>query len=170
MLIRAFGKVGINAIVDEVTGYQEERDRDSLQRVLALYLSEEKLRWAKMFPDEFYRHLFRLMGWQYKPMNAARPGYVGKLTNQLVYEKLPPGVLDELKGKNPVQIETGRRRFKYFQFLSADLGQPDLRDHLLQLIAIMRVSSNWDIFRRNFEVAFPSPGQQLDLGFDDDLK
>lgn len=166
MLIRAFGKVGINAIVDEVTGYQEDRDRDLLQRLLAMYLSEEKLRWAKMFPDEFYKHLFRLMGWQYKPMSVARSGYVGKLTNQLVYEKLPSGVLDELRRKNPVAQDTKRRRFKHFQFLSTDLGQPDLRDHLLQLIAIMRVSPNWDIFRRNFGVAFPSPGQQLDFDLD----
>lgn len=166
MLIRAFGKVGINAIVDEVTGYQQERESDSLQRLLSMYLSEEKLRWAKMFPDEFYKQLFRLMGWQYNPMTVSRPGYVGKLTNQLVYEKLPPGVLEELRSKNPVAEDKKRRKFKHFQFLSADLGQPDLRDHLLQLIAIMRVSSTWDIFKKNFAIAFPSKGQQFDLELD----
>lgn len=166
MLIRAFGKVGINAVVDEVTGYQNERENDALQRLLAIYLSEEKLKWAKMFPDEFYKHLFRLRGWQYNPMTVARPRYVGKLTNQLVYEKLPLGVLDELKNKNPVSQESKRRKFKHFQFLSSDLGQPDLRDHLLQLIAIMRVSPNWDVFKKNFAVAFPSKNQQYDLDLD----
>ncbi len=163
ILIRAFGKVGINAIVDEVTGYQEDRERDGLQKLLAMYLSEEKLRWAKMFPDEFYKQLFRLMGWQYNSMSVARPGYVGKLTNKLVYDKLPPGVIDELRRKNPVVSDKHHRRFKHFQFLSADLGQPDLRDHLLQLIAIMRVSANWEVFKKNFAIAFPSPGDQFEL-------
>jgi len=68
-----------------------------LQKLLSIYLSEEKLRWAKMFPDEFYKQLFRLRGWKYSPLSVKRPQIVGKLTNQLVYEKLPPHVLDELK-------------------------------------------------------------------------
>jgi len=55
----------IIALVDEATGYQEQRDRDELQRFLALYLSEERLKWAKMFPDEYYKQLFRLQGWSY---------------------------------------------------------------------------------------------------------
>lgn len=164
ILMRGLAQVGIIALVDEATGYQAERDKDDLQRFLAMYLSEERLKWAKMFPDEYYRQLFRLWGWNYSPLSVKRPQLVGKLTNQLVYEKLPADALSELRKLNPVKNKkTGRREAAHFQHLSADIGQVDLRDHLLQLIAIMRVSSNKESFRKNFARAFPSPGDQFSL-------
>jgi hypothetical protein len=169
MLVRSLSKVGIIALVDEATGYQEARAKDDLQKFLSIYLSEEKLAWAKMFPDEYYKHLFRLWGWSYDPMSVKRPKLVGKLTNQLVYEKLPSPVLERLREVNPIKNPvTYRRGATHFQYLSAELGQPDLRDHLLQLIAIMRASPNKDVFLRNFARAFPTDGEQLSLDIDDD--
>jgi len=169
ILVRSLSKVGIIALVDEATGYQEERAKNDLQKFLSLYLSEEKLAWAKMFPDEYYKHLFRLWGWSFNPMTVKRPKLVGKLTNQLVYEKLPKPVLDRLREVNPVKNPaTYRRGAAHFQYLSAELGQPDLRDHLLQLIAIMRASPNKEVFLRNFARAFPTEGEQLRLEIDDE--
>jgi len=97
---------------------------------------------------------------------------VGKLTNQLVYEKLPEGVLRELRNRNPVVYKTKRRRWKHFQFLSEDIGQPDLRDHLLQLIAIMKASANWSIFQRLFQRAFrrEDEPEQLEMPFMEESK
>lgn len=167
IMVRSLSKVGIAALVDEATGYQVERDKDSLQKLLALYLSEERLKWARMFPDEYYKHLFRLRGWAYSPLSVKRPKLVGKLTNKLVYEKLPPKVLEELRRLNPVKNKkTWRREATHHQHLSAEIGQADLRDHLLQLIAVMRLSPNWLAFLRNFARAFPTPGDQLTM-FDD---
>jgi hypothetical protein len=170
ILMRGLAHIGIIALVDEATGYQADRDRDELHKLLAKYLSEERLKWAKMFPDEYYRQLFRLRGWAYSPIDRKRPKVVGKYTNQLVYEKLPPMVLEELRRLNPVKNKkTWRREATHFQHLSADIGQPDLRDHLLQLIAIMRVSPNWAAFKRLFARAFPSDSQQLDIAeFDEE--
>lgn len=168
LLMRGLAHTGIIALVDEATGYQADRDQDELQKFLALYLSEERLKWAKMFPDEYYKQLFRLRGWTYSPLSVKRPKYVGRLTNELVYKKLPANVLDELRNINPIKNKkTWRRGSAHFQHLSADIGQPDLRDHLLQLIAIMRISANWDVFKRNFAKAFPSPEEQLEM-FEED--
>lgn len=164
ILMRGLAQTGIVALVDEATGYQAERDKDDLQRFLALYLSEERLKWAKMFPDEYYRQLFRLWGWNYSPLSVKRPRLVGKLTNQLVYEKLPANVLEQLRRLNPVKNKkTGRREAAHFQHLSGDIGQTDLRDHLLQLIAIMRISSTKESFKKHFSLAFPCTGEQMDL-------
>ena len=82
--------------------------------------------------------------------------YIGKLTNKYVYEKLPPGVLSKIRELNPVNPRTKRRSAKHFQHLSADIGQPDLRDHLLQVIALLKAASNWRIFERLFARAFPT--------------
>lgn len=173
MLKNAISKVGIIALVDEATGYEEKRiqeEQESLQKLLALYLSEERLKWAKMFPDVYFKELFRLRGWTYNALTSKRPKLTGKITNQIVYEKLPPGVLAELRRLNPViNKKTGYRKAKFSQHLSFDLGQPDLRDHLLQLVTVMRLSKNWQNFKSNFAKAFPVPGepQQEDLDFGD---
>ena len=39
ILLRAFATVGIIALVDEATGYQEIRDREALQEILQKYIS-----------------------------------------------------------------------------------------------------------------------------------
>lgn len=165
MLMRSFAKVGIIALVDEATGYQDERQQDALQKLLAIYLTEEKLRWAKMFPNEFYKELFRLRGWAYNPLDQRKPKIVGKLTNEVIYEKLPPGVLKKLRELNPVKNrKTYRRGAAHFQYLSADVGQPDLRDHFLQVLPLMRVSDTWRGFIKLLNRAMPGPkGVQEEL-------
>jgi len=174
MLIRSFAKVGIIALVDEATGYQDKREKDALQELLSIYLTEEKLKWAKTFPDEFYKHLFRLRGWQYNPLDRRKPKIVGQLTNQIVYKKLPPGVLEKLRELNPVKNKkTWRRGAAHFQYLSAEIGQPDLRDHFLQLMPLMRASDNWPKFLKLLNRAIPDPvlpgqGVQESFGFLDD--
>ncbi len=162
MIMSAFAKVGIIALIDEITHYQEDRERDELTKLLAVYLSDERLTWAKMFPDEFYKQIYRLRGWPY-PTGVKRTPLVGKITNEIVYEKLPPGVLPELRKRNPVIPTKKRRRWTFTQFLSYDLGQPDLRDHLLQVVALMRASSNWGKFKSLFARAFPEKHRQLEL-------
>lgn len=37
-----------------------------LQLILEKYVSQELLPWAKRFPDEFYKQMFRLKGWEYR--------------------------------------------------------------------------------------------------------
>jgi hypothetical protein len=161
--------VGITALVDEATGYQEERDKQELQRILAAYIAKELLPWTKRFPDEFYENLFRLRGWQYRPLSVRRPLLVGKLTAQLVYEKLPPGVLDELRRVNPVDEETRRRKHKHHQFLTDDIGNPHLQKQLVAVTTLMKVSANWREFKRNFARAFPpTDGIQRDFGFEEE--
>lgn len=172
ILVRSFSKIGIIALVDEATGYQDKRTRDALQQLLSIYLTEEKLKWAKTFPNEFYKHLFRLRGWQYNPLDQRKPKIVGKLTNQIVYKKLPPGVLEKLREMNPIKNKkTWRRGAAHFQFLSSDIGQPDLRDHFVQLMPLMRASEDWTSFVTLLDKAIPDPdiklrGEQQTINFD----
>jgi len=158
MLMRALAQVGIIALIDEATGYQYDREHDELARLLAVYLSEERLKWAKVFPDEFYRLIYKLKNWPF-PVGTKRTQLIGKITNRIVYEKLPEGVLEKLRELNPKNPKTHRRSAKHFQHLSEDIGQEDLRHHLLQLIALLRAASNWPIFERLFARAFPTKEQ-----------
>lgn len=159
MLMRGLAHIGIVALVDEVTGYQNDRDRQALHKLLEAYLSNERLAWAKKFPDEFYHQIYRLKGWTPSNISHQRPGCVGHITNLLVYEKMPKGVLEELQTRNPLTSATNssQRKYRHHQFLSPEIGQGHLRDHLLQLIPVMRLSKNWDDFLINFEEIFKTP-------------
>lgn len=162
ILVRSLSKVGIVALVDEATGYQDIRKRNELQIILKAYISEELLPWTKRFPDEFYKQMFRLKNLPYDPNSVKRPSFIGKLTNKLIYAKLPPGVLEELKAKTP-KSESGNYTARFHQSLTVDVGHPILKGHLQQVIVLMKVSPNWKVFERHFVRAF---GGQPDLGFD----
>jgi len=162
----AFAKVGVIAVIDEVTGYQSVRRRHELHELLSVYLAEERLAWAKTFPDVFYREIYRLKGWKF-PGNHHRTPLIGKITNDIIYERLPRGVLAELKKRNPVPPGKKTRRHRHFQFLSEDIGQPDLRDTMIQVMALMRASVGWKGFERILERALPKTGQ-MELELDDE--
>ncbi|WP_312280755.1 P63C domain-containing protein [Oscillibacter sp.] len=161
ILMRSLAKVGIAALIDEATGYQYDRDRDELQRLLSAYISEEFLPWTKRFPDEFYIQMFRLKGWEYK--GKAKSPLVGKITNEIVYEQLPQGVLDELKEKTPKDSHSGNRTKRFHQSLTPDTGIPHLDKHIASLIALMRASDTWDGFYKLFCKAY-NMDVQLDIG------
>ena len=163
VLMRALARVGITALVDEATGYQYIRDRDELHRILEAYISKELLPWAKRFPDEFYKEMFRLRNWQYSPFSVKRPKHVGRLTADLVYKKLPEGVLDELRQRNPIVTDNGRRRYRHHQFLSETIGHPHLEKHIAAVTVLMRASPNWGTFKRLFDRAFSSRETQEEL-------
>ncbi len=156
-VMSAFAKVGIVALIDEITGYQEERDKDELQKLLAKYVRAEFLPWARRFPEEFYIEMFRLKGWEYK--GNAKPPIVGKVTNYLIYERLPEGLLDELQKKNPVDKTSNRRRHKHHQYLTESTGIPHLDKHLVSIITLMRACDTWEEFNKLFKKSFNIPTQ-----------
>ena len=160
-IMTAFAKTGLVAVIDEVTGYQEERDRDALQKILAAYISPELLPWTKRFPDEFFKQIFRLKGWEYK--GRAKPLLVGKIINHYIYGYLPDGVLDELKSKTP-KSEAGNRTNRYHQYLTPETGVPALNGLLQQSMALFKASDTWEEFDRLFKKAMGDPIQiELDL-------
>lgn len=162
ILVRSLAKVGIIALVDEATGYQEVRANDELRRILELYVRAELRPWVKMFPDEFFQEIYRLQGWAYRPGNAKRTPYVGKLINKYVYEHLPPGVLEELRELNP-RTDKGYRRHKHHQYLTADTGNVHLDRQISTVTTLMRIAHDKHDFEDMFERAFPPPQLRLPL-------
>jgi P63C domain-containing protein len=157
ILMRGFSSVGIIALVDEATGYQAVRARDALEKILEKFISKELAKWAKTFPDDFYEHIYRLRGISYSDLTSKRPPYMGKITNDLIYERLAPQVLKELKKKNPAD-DRGRRKHKYHQWLTSDVGHPKLREHLYAVITLMKASSNWRGFYGMLNRSLPKWG------------
>jgi P63C domain len=102
----------------------------------------------------------------YSKDTVQRPRYFGVLTNDSVYDRLAPGVLDELKKANPKDETTGRRKHKNFQWLTNNIGYPKLREHLGAVIATMKLSSDWYDFKTKLGKNYPRQGRPTQLAFD----
>lgn len=162
ILVRSFAKVGLIALIDEATGYQHEREQDELQKILKAYIAEELLPWQKRFPDVFYQELFRLNGWDYTVKGIKRrPGIIGKWTNKLIYEQLPPGVLAELKRVTP-------KSARLHQSLTSDIGQPELAAQITQVVTIFRLSDNMKQVWANINKLHLRQAGQLEIPFEFD--
>jgi hypothetical protein len=164
ILIRGLAHVGIVALIDEATGYQDVRDRQALQAILDAFLRKELAAWASRFPNEFYQEIFRLRGWEWRNISTKRPRMVGKLTKDIVYTRLAPGILQELEERNP-RNENWHRKARHHQWLTEDVGHPALAQHLHAVIAFMRVSPSWTHFYSMLNQAFPKRGDTLALPF-----
>jgi len=169
ILVRGFARVGIIALVDEATGFQRDRTKDALARILDAFIAKELQPWLRTFPSEFYQEMFRLRDLEYDPNNVKRPQYFGILTNDIVYKRLAPGVLNELQNTIP-KTEAGRPKAKYFQLLTKNIGYPKLREHLGAVIATMRMSEDWADFKKKLDRHYPLLGEptQVDFDFGDD--
>ena len=172
ILVRGFATVGIIALVDAATGFEKIRKQEALQEILDKYLRKEYAAWAKCFPDEFYEEMFRLKGWILDKKTMRMPGVVGRYTNDIVYDRLAPGILDELENRNPVQ-DNGRRKAKHHSWLTQETGYPALDKHFTGILALMRANTDWEHFKRSLERAYPRIGtksalKQLEMSFEED--
>lgn len=157
ILLVGLSNIGITALIDEATGYQYEREKDELQKILSAYIAEELLPWQKRFPDEFYKEIFRLNKWDYTVHGIKqRPGVIGTWTKKLIYQQLPKGVLQELYQKTP-KTASGKLAAKLHQSLTSDIGNPHLEKQLVSVITLMNISKDWKEFLKFFNKKF---GQQ----------
>jgi hypothetical protein len=165
ILMRGLARVGIIALIDEATGYQEVRARQELQRILEAYVLAEFRPWIKTFPDEFFREIYRLQGWEYRPGTSKRSPLVGHMVNRYIYDQLPAGVHEELRRLNP-RTERGYRARKHHQLLTVDTGHPHLDRQISTVTTLMRISNSKQEFEDLFERAFPPPQPRLPLVID----
>jgi len=149
VLLDGFATVGVIGLIDEATGYQYVRERNALAEVLEEFVAKEAAVWAKKFPDDFYEELFRLQN-----INTnEKPWRFGKITNDIIYRRLAPGVLTALEKKNP-RDERGNRHQKHHQWLTKE-AQDKLKHHLGRVTGLMMMSKNWKQFMMILDKKFP---------------
>ena len=166
ILYKGFALVGIVALVDEATGFQEVRPRDALQEYLEKIIRKDLAVWAKRFPDEFYENIYKLRGWVWPGMGKNRYSVVAHYTRDLVYERMAPGLIKELESKTP-KDEKGQRQHAFHQWLSEELGNPMLANQFQSLLTLQRLSIangwGWTKFMNTVDQIMPKKGQTLML-------
>ena len=166
ILIRGLARVGIIAPVDEATGYQRIRDERALATFLERFIAKELQPWTRTFPFTFYEQIFRLKGWS-STAGVKRPSVIGHHTNDFIYDRVAPGVLDELHERNPV-LPQGWRRNRHHQWFTPEYGHPRLKEHLEGVTALMRAAASWNGFKRNLDRVYPKLGTTIAMPIGDD--
>ncbi|GAA5264361.1 hypothetical protein ACOSOMT5_P0784 [Acidiphilium sp. MT5] len=168
-LLEGLADVAIDALIDEATGYQKKRAHGALQALLTAYVRPEFRPYKTKFPVSFYEQIYRVMGWPFDASSSARTAYVGKLTNTLIYDTMPPGVADEIRRRNPIDPVTKRRKKKNFQLLTDDPGDVHIDRQIASVTTLLRASPSgqWKFFEMLFKNAFPP--QQGELFKEDEI-
>ena len=166
ILMRGLATVGIVALVDEATGYQRDRASDALAKILEKFIAKELQPWVLTFPAIFYEQLFRLRGLDFPRETVKRPQYFGHLTNDIIYDRLAPGLKDELRNSTP-KLPSGKRKHHMHRKLTPDMGHPKLREHLASVTTIMRLSDTYDDFKKNLDKIHPRYGETIPMDFGD---
>ncbi len=163
ILTRALAKVAIIALVDEATGFQKERAKDALAKILEAFVAKELQPYLRRFPSEYYEHLFRIYSLPYPPEGnkSWRPAFFGKITNDIVYSRLAPELLPELKKA----ASKSERKTKLHQWLTSDIGHPKLRDHLSSVVTLLKLSSTPDQLKSLVNQIHPRFGDSMMLDF-----
>lgn len=171
ILVRGLAETGIVALVDEATGYERARPQNALQQYLERIIRKELAAWVKKFPDEFYENIYKLKGWKWPGMGKNRYSVVGHYTNNLVFDRMAPGLLNELRVKTP-KNEKGHRPDRMHQWLTEDVGNPMLAQHLHSLMMFQRLAiangHGWQRFIHMVDQVLPRRGDTLPLPFEDE--
>lgn len=165
VLVRGFARVGIIALVDEVTGFQRDRAKDALAKILEAWVAKALQPYVRAFPADYYEELFRLRGLPYPPPAnpSFRPQYFGVLTNDIVYERLAPGLLDELKK----QASKDEKKAHLHRRLTQEVGHPKLREHIASVVTAMKLSSDYPDFIAKLNRIHPRLGDTVPLDLED---
>ena len=165
ILIRGFARVGIIALIDEATGYQYDRERFELQKILTAYVSDEILKWQLTFSDEFYKEIYRLWKLPFIPKYIKnKPSFIGSLTNKYIYERLPKGVLEKIRDNTP-KTEKGNWKYKFHQSLTPEIGREHLKKQIIEVTTLMSVSNNKSEFDELFMSKY-NRSSQLKIDFE----
>lgn len=151
IFISALAKTGIDAVIDEATGYQYFRKANDLQAKLDAYITDGYREWTKTFPREFFMHLYRLEGVTPPLIDKPYPKRFGKYVMHYIYDTLDPEIADYLRENNP-NPQGNKHHHQKFN----DFGYKSLTDHLFSVLGIMKASLNLEKFKENLSIAFPN--------------
>ncbi|AMN39704.1 P63C domain-containing protein [Rhodoplanes sp. Z2-YC6860] len=159
IIFRAAAKLGIVALIDEATGYSDNKRKDEYRELFQAFIRSEFRQWESEFPDKFFDMIYKLYGLKRKdPKSVKHPIFFSKFIRKYVYHPLANSngaILEELEKKNPVVYASGGRRYKLFQFLSDEIGLPALKAHLWQVVGIGSSVQDKISFDKAFYRAFP---------------
>lgn len=155
-LLRALQSVGLDALIDEATGYQRMRANDALSHRLAQYLRETAAPHKVTFKEKLVRELCRVYGHVYTP--GRHPRWLARVNEKLYRTMFDDDIAAGLKQRNP----SPRFGSNHHQFV-AETVQPLMRDDLEVIYVLARTSASATDFWRRCEYHFKRTPMQIDM-------
>jgi len=152
IIVSAFSDIGIVATIYEITGYERDKAVDAYQKYLEKFLRKEAAAWVKRFPIQFFELMCDLKSWRYEKGVTKYYPAMGHIINDVVYSRLAPGILDQLKELSHVD---GKPKTKYHSWLTADIGIPALNEHIVGVMALAKANTTWRKFTDQLARVFP---------------
>lgn len=173
IIIRAAAKVGIVALVDEATGFIDDKRREEYRELWNQFILDEARKWEEPeFPDALFEIFYKTYGLKrINPDSSKHPKFFAKLIRKYIYQPLlnsNGAILELLDEKNPVVYANGGRRYKLWQFLTDEVGLPAVRAQIWQVVGIGKGARNKAQLASRFYESFPEardprPGAIRDL-------
>lgn len=169
LFIMGLANVGLAAMIDEATGYDKQKKRREYLDLFRGYIREHQSDWEKEFPDEFFDGMYGIYHLDKKDRNG-HPQFFAHFILKYIYTPLANSkgaILEMLKERDPIVSSGKGRKYRLHQFLSDNIGKPELRRHIASVNTLLRVSEDKGKFDRLFKKAFPQIGDQMEFNFDD---
>ena len=129
-------------------------------REMQMLLREEPSDWAKQFPDKLYEEIHRLHGWPWRGRSVNPPQIVGHYTNDLVWDRMAPGLRRAIELRIP-RLPGGGHKERMHQMFVAEVGIAALQAHIDLLLRLMDRQSEWGMFMFAVNQALPRSGRHL---------
>lgn len=153
IVMRGIATVGVIALVDEATGFQYQRKADALAEILEAFIAKELRPWVRTFPQDYYQGLCRLYDMPFPPKKGDTkfPSFFGTLTNNIIYDRIAPGLRPALKAEAKKHEKAGRMH----QSLSGDRGVSALREHMKLVCGLLKLAKDKDHFFEMLDTTAP---------------
>ncbi|MPZ36369.1 MAG: hypothetical protein GEV13_36390 [Rhodospirillales bacterium] len=164
-MLMSLANTTLDTIVYQESGFWKAVEGQRISLILEKYLQDKPREWAKTFPDEFWAKLIRVKGYP-SYLALRRPGFVGHWVNDIVYDRLIPNARKKLNLINP-RLPSGHRKSKNHQFTTHDYGLPELKAHLIRVMAYMDAAANDEQFMRMLNRGSPKFGANYEMALGD---
>lgn len=105
------------------------------------------------FPLDFYRELNQKVPWARSDKELHnRPWKIGRITNEIIYDRFPKDILPTLQHLNPY-VHMWAREYKHFQFLTEE-GKSLLEQYITDSISMMKSTTTWYDFRIKYAMRY----------------
>lgn len=155
LFTKAFSKKPIADLIDEATGYHTYKAYYELERLLSQHIHGDLLPWTSVFDDDFFKEIYRLKGWDHN--DCQQDASIGKITNFLVYNRLPVPIIDKLKELSPLiksLIGKDCKTNTIYRRLTREEEYIKLKEMIACNLALMRACDDWDSFEKAYRKSY----------------
>lgn len=160
-LVRACGKLGIVALVDEASGYQAERAPDELQTLVARYLRDDPGDWNLLWDRKVVQRLCDLYGVERR--GKLFPAFAGNVIGRIYDLILPPEVSEAVRERNGAGDE---RKGKLHQFFRDSLWR-FVHNDIPTVAFLAKISRTKGEFWGHMRARYADGPAQFGLDFDE---